>query len=142
MGTLGTIACNFVCLRSYGLLNLKLNKMKEPKRYYCGNGEGMFEDKNGHWVEYSEHKAIVEALTEQLRKHTATYEFLCEKFEFGRDKKCEQQCSDCHWMQTKLNQPTVVGQNEQFTCSCGIPPAIRLCEGIETCLKCGDELSK
>lgn len=44
--------------------------MKEPKRYYCGNGEGMFEDdKNGHWVEYSEHKAIVEALTERLRKH-------------------------------------------------------------------------
>ena len=42
--------------------------MKEPKRYYCGNGEGMFEDdKNGHWVEYSEHKAIVEALGEQLR---------------------------------------------------------------------------
>jgi len=42
--------------------------MKEPKRYYCGNGEGMFEDdKNGHWVEYSEHKAIVEALSEQLR---------------------------------------------------------------------------
>jgi hypothetical protein len=41
--------------------------MKEPKRYYCGNGEGMFEDdKNGHWVEYSEHKAIVEALTKQL----------------------------------------------------------------------------
>ena len=43
--------------------------MKEPKRYSCGNGEGMFEDdKNGHWVEYSEHKAIIEALTEQLRK--------------------------------------------------------------------------
>ena len=42
--------------------------MKEPKRYYCGNGEGMFEDdKNGHWIEYSEHKAIVEALSEQLR---------------------------------------------------------------------------
>lgn len=44
--------------------------MKEPKRYYCGNGEGMFEDdKKGHWVEYSEHKAIVDALTKQLRKH-------------------------------------------------------------------------
>ena len=28
----------------------------------------MFEDdKNGHWIEYSEHKAIVEALSEQLR---------------------------------------------------------------------------
>lgn len=47
----------------------KLNKMKEPKRYYCGNGEGMFEDnKNGHWVEYSEHKAIVDTLTKQLRQ--------------------------------------------------------------------------
>lgn len=87
--------------------------MKEPKRYYCGNGEGMFEDDNGHWIEYSEHKAIVETLTEQLRKHAVTYEFLCERFEFGRDKKCEQQCSDYHWMQTKLNQPTVVGQSEQ-----------------------------
>lgn len=44
--------------------------MKEPKRYCCGSGEGMFEDdKNGNWVEYSEHKAIVDALTKQLRKH-------------------------------------------------------------------------
>lgn len=44
--------------------------MKEPKRYYCGNGEGMFEDdKNGDWIEYSEHKAILEELSEQLRKH-------------------------------------------------------------------------
>lgn len=29
----------------------------------------------------------------------------------------------------------------QFTCSCGIPDAIRLCEGIEYCMKCGDKLS-
>jgi hypothetical protein len=30
----------------------------------------MFEDnKKGYWVEYSEHKAIVDALTKQLRKH-------------------------------------------------------------------------
>jgi hypothetical protein len=36
----------------------------------------------------------------------------------------------------------VVGRSEQFTCSCGIPPAIRLCEGVESCLKCGDKLSK
>ena len=55
--------------------------MKKPKRYYCGNGEGMFEDdKNGDWVEYSEHKAIVEALTEQLRKHNVVgrSEQLCQ----------------------------------------------------------------
>jgi hypothetical protein len=38
--------------------------------------------------------------------------------------------------------PAVVGRSEQFTCSCGIPPAIRLCEGVETCLKCGERLSK
>jgi hypothetical protein len=44
--------------------------MEKIKRYYCGNGDGMFEDdKNGHWVEYSEYKAIVKALTEQLLKH-------------------------------------------------------------------------
>jgi hypothetical protein len=30
----------------------------------------------------------------------------------------------------------------QFTCSCGIPDAIRLCEGVEYCMKCGDRLSK
>jgi hypothetical protein len=41
--------------------------MKEPKKYYCGNGERMFEDdKNGHWVEYSKHKAIVKVITECL----------------------------------------------------------------------------
>lgn len=33
-------------------------------------------------------------------------------------------------------------RSEKFTCSCGIPPAIRLCEGVETCLKCGEVLSK
>jgi hypothetical protein len=41
--------------------------MDEPKRYCCGAGEGMFEDnKRGHWIEYSEHKAIVEQLRKEL----------------------------------------------------------------------------
>jgi hypothetical protein len=41
--------------------------MDEPKRYCCGAGDGMFEDnKRGHWIEYSEHKAIVEQLREEL----------------------------------------------------------------------------
>lgn len=44
---------------------------------------------------------ILELHTEQLRKHAVICEFHCERFDFGRDKKCEQQCSDCHWMQTK-----------------------------------------
>jgi hypothetical protein len=36
------------------------------KRYTCGNGEGMFETKNGHWIEYSEHEKIVNDLKKQL----------------------------------------------------------------------------
>lgn len=41
--------------------------MRSPKitRYTCGNGEGMFENnRNGGWVEHSEHRAVM--------KHTAT----------------------------------------------------------------------
>lgn len=74
--------------------------MKEPKRYSCGNGEGMFEDdKNGHWVEYSEHKAIVEALTEQLRKHAVVgrSEQLvcnCDKWH-DRMEESNNKCSTC-----------------------------------------------
>lgn len=30
----------------------------------------------------------------------------------------------------------------ELTCSCGKPDAIRLCEGVEYCMKCGDKLSK
>lgn len=45
--------------------------MKKLKRYSCGNGEGMFQDnKNGQWIEYSEHKDIVEKLRKKLRKLT------------------------------------------------------------------------
>lgn len=30
----------------------------------------------------------------------------------------------------------------KFVCSCGKPDAIRLCEGVEYCMKCGDRLRK
>jgi ribosomal protein L37AE/L43A len=36
----------------------------------------------------------------------------------------------------------IVKQSKKIACSCGTPPAIRLCEGIESCLKCGEKLSK
>jgi hypothetical protein len=66
--------------------------MKEPKRYYCGNGEGMFEDNvNGHWVEYSEHKAIIEALTKQLNKPAAERRLLPHQV----------YCSDCGYVMPK-----------------------------------------
>jgi len=31
-------------------------------------------------------------------------------------------------------------EKQKFSCSCGTPDAIRLCEGIEYCMKCGDKL--
>lgn len=30
------------------------------KRYYCGNGEGMFDSKDGHWVMYDDVKQLQE----------------------------------------------------------------------------------
>jgi len=70
--------------------------MKEPKRYSCGNGEGMFEDdKNGHWIEYSEHKAIVETLTEQLRQSHISGSFLAEIRQAFADYYISEGCSCC-----------------------------------------------
>jgi len=48
-------------------LKPKLN-MKKLTRYYCGNGEGMFESKTGHWIEYAEHLLVIKELNEQLHK--------------------------------------------------------------------------
>ena len=59
--------------------------MKEPKRYYCGSGEGMFEDnKNGDWIEYSEYKAIMEELSKPLnyiKNHQTAIDWLYEQIE-------------------------------------------------------------
>ena len=35
--------------------------MGDIKRYDCGNGEGMFDDKLGEWVFYEDHKTLLEA---------------------------------------------------------------------------------
>lgn len=40
--------------------------MKQPKRYTCGNGEGMFDDKKGYWITYEEHLEIVNKLKEDI----------------------------------------------------------------------------
>lgn len=66
--------------------------MREPKRYYCAHGSGMFrDDKSGHWVEYSEHKAIVEELTEHLRQ--AVDNKVCSFYMSGMDTSGK--CSNC-----------------------------------------------
>tara|TARA_R110000782_G_scaffold195342_1_gene284843 strand:- start:39 stop:317 length:279 start_codon:yes stop_codon:yes gene_type:complete len=41
--------------------------MKEPKRYNCGNGEGLFADTDGWYITHEEHQEIVNELKEQLR---------------------------------------------------------------------------
>jgi len=40
--------------------------MEEPKRYSCGNGEGMFDDKKGYWISYKEHQEIVNKLKKAI----------------------------------------------------------------------------
>ena len=40
--------------------------MEEPKRYDCGNGDGMFDSDKGYWISYEEHKAIVNKLLEDM----------------------------------------------------------------------------
>lgn len=40
--------------------------MKKPKRYTCGNGEGMFDDKKGCWITYEEHIEIVNKLKKAI----------------------------------------------------------------------------
>ena len=42
----------------------------------------------------------------------------------------------------KLNESHILEESKQFNCSCGIHQAIRLCEGVVTCLNCGERLSK
>lgn len=46
--------------------------MENVKRYYCGHGEGMFEDNDfGHWVEYSDYLTLhskLEKARELLKK--------------------------------------------------------------------------
>ena len=40
--------------------------MKEPIRYGCGNGEGMFEDKSGHWVTHEDYKELIDAINKAI----------------------------------------------------------------------------
>lgn len=79
-----------------------------------------------HPMSSEELQKVLCDFVEALPQHDVVCEFHCERFDFGRDKKCEQQCSDCHWMQTKLHQPDVVGRSEQLPqmhglieCECG-----------------------
>lgn len=49
--------------------------MEEPKRYSCGNGEGMFDNKKGYWITYEEHKNIINELKEAI-----DYAHSCTRF--------------------------------------------------------------
>ncbi len=41
--------------------------MKEPIRYYCGNGDGMFEDKKkGHYIEFTEYEKFMQDFAEWI----------------------------------------------------------------------------
>ena len=59
-----------------------------------------------------------------------------------REELKKQMENDLEAVFQKLNESHIIEESKQFNCSCGIPPAIRLCEGVETCLNCGERLSK
>ena len=40
--------------------------MGDVERYYCGNGEGMFDDEKGVWVEYKDYKILLDKYKEAL----------------------------------------------------------------------------
>ena len=84
--------------------------MKEPKRYYCGNGEGMFEDnKNGDWIEYSEHKTIVEELFKPLnciKNQSTVVDWLYEQI--------EQSLLTVGYSGTKYKMPNLKKQAKEF----------------------------
>jgi capsule polysaccharide export protein KpsE/RkpR len=39
--------------------------MSKVERYYCGNGDGMFQDNKGSYVEYSDYKKLEQQLAEK-----------------------------------------------------------------------------
>lgn len=56
--------------------------MKEPIRYICGNGEGMFDDKKGDYICYKEHQEIVNKLLAKIN-----YTQCCEELKAVNDGK-------------------------------------------------------
>ena len=42
--------------------------MKNPKRYNCGNGDGMFEDKKGYFVSYKDYEHLKKCFNEICEK--------------------------------------------------------------------------
>ncbi len=38
--------------------------MKNIQRYSCGNGEGMFDEKEGYWVTYEDYKNLLDKYNE------------------------------------------------------------------------------
>ena len=60
--------------------------MAKIKRYYCGNGEGMFEEKNGEWVEWSEYQKLNKELQRLLQQCNVKRRFV-PPFRVGKAQK-------------------------------------------------------
>ena len=52
--------------------------MEEPKRYSCGNGEGMFDSDKGYWISYKEHQEIVNKIEAAISVTRCSTQFVCE----------------------------------------------------------------
>jgi hypothetical protein len=43
--------------------------MEKVKRYTCGAGDGMFDDKKGYYVEYSDYKILLDKYNQALLQY-------------------------------------------------------------------------
>lgn len=46
----------------------KITNMDNVKRYECGNGEGMFDNKKGYWVAYEDYNQLLDKYTKLMAK--------------------------------------------------------------------------
>ena len=74
--------------------------MKNINRYGCGNGEGMFDDKEGYWVTHEDYKQLLDkyeklALTIPVVVKQSE-QFNCyEMHAYSRFAGCNKQCKEC-----------------------------------------------
>tara|TARA_R110000796_G_scaffold223742_1_gene340021 strand:+ start:332 stop:559 length:228 start_codon:yes stop_codon:yes gene_type:complete len=70
--------------------------MEEPKRYSCGNGEGMFDSDKGYWISYKEHQEIVNKIEAAISVTRCCEEFGCGNCGSKDVDKQESSCNNCN----------------------------------------------
>ncbi len=76
--------------------------MENVTRYTCGAGDGMFESKEGYYVDYSDYKDLLDKYNQALSQHDVSgqsEQYFCCKEQI--DKRCSEQCLGCFQFENK-----------------------------------------